>query len=101
MDKRDSQVREASIITKRRFHLGGQFASRLKYQTSERAMLRQTRHDRQSERRGLASAGLRGADQIFSAKHNGKRAELDRRWLDKAHCLRSAHYFRRKFKLIK
>ena len=64
-------------------------------------MFRQQREDGQSKRRGLAGAGLRGADQIFARKHDRKRAELDWRRFDKAHRLRSAHYFRRKSKMIK
>jgi len=39
--------------------------------------------------------------QIFTGKHNRKRAKLNWRRLDKAHCLRPAHYLRRKSKFVK
>src|SRR5206468_9767069 len=96
-----SQIREAAIIAKRRLHLRCELARRLKHETAERAVLCQQRQDWQSERRRLAGAGLRSSDQIFSGKNNRKRAELDRRWLDKAHRLRPAHDLRRKSEVIK
>ena len=89
----DSQIREAPIIAKGRFHLRGQFARRFEHQTSKRTVLRQQRENWQSERRGLARAGLRSANQIFSGQNNWESAELDRRWLDKSHRLRAAHDF--------
>src|SRR5437764_6275538 len=101
MHERDSQICESPIIAKRRLNLRGQFPCWLEHQTSERAVLCQQRQDRKSKRSGLTGAGLRGSDQIFTGKDNWERAKLNRRWLDKAHRLRPAHYFRRKSKLIK
>ena len=73
----------------------------LKYQTSEAAVLRQQRENGQSKRRGLARAGLRSADQIFSGENNRESAELDGRGLDKSHRLRATHDLRRKSEMIK
>jgi hypothetical protein len=64
-------------------------------------MLRQQCQNRQRERRGLAGAGLRRANQIFSGKDNWKSSELDRCWFDESHRLRPAHDLRRKSKVIK
>ena len=93
MHERHLQIREAPIIAKGRFNLRGQFARRLEHQTSETAVLRQQRENWQSERRGLARAGLRSANQIFSGQNNWESTELDRRRLDKSHRLRAAHDF--------
>jgi hypothetical protein len=64
-------------------------------------MLRQQRQNGKSECCGLAGAGLRCADQIFSSENDRKRAELDWGWLGKSHRLRPAHGLRRKSKMIK
>jgi hypothetical protein len=84
--------------------LRGQLASRLEHQALRRLLdvvLCEQRQDGKSKGRSFPGAGLRGPNQIFTRKHDRKRAELDRRRLDKAHRLRSAHYFRRKSKMIK
>ena len=101
MHERGSQVRETTIIAKRGFNLRGQLASRLQHQTPEGAVFCEQRQDGKRKRRGLTGACLRGADQILTGKDNGKRAELNWRWLGKTHRLCSAHYFRRKSKFIK
>src|SRR5207249_9309556 len=99
--KGDVQISEAPVIAKCRLHLRCEFPRGLEHQTPQRAMFRQQRQDRQSKRRGLASAGLRRADQIFSGKNNRERAKLDRCWLDESHRLRPAHNLRRKSEMIK
>src|SRR4029453_16149675 len=101
VNERNSQIGEASIIAKRRFDLRGQLARRLEHQASKRAVFCQQSQDRKGKSRGLAGPGLRGPDQIFARKHNRKRAQLDRRWLDESHRLRPAYDLGRKSKFFK
>jgi hypothetical protein len=62
VDEGNSQISEATIIAKRRFHLRGEFARRLKNEASKGTMLYQQRQDRKREGRRFACARLCGAD---------------------------------------
>ena len=97
---RDAQIGEAPVIAKGRLDLRRELARRLEHKTAKGAVPGEQGHDRQREGRRLAGAGLRGPDQIFAGENDWKCAELDRRWLGKAHRLCSPHDFRGKPEVV-
>ena len=95
-----ANIGEAPVIAKGGLDLRGQFARRLEHEAAEFPVMAEQGQNGQSERRGFASPGLGGADEIFAGENNGKSAKLDRRRFGETHRLRPAHDFRREPEII-
>ena len=74
----DAQVGEARVIARVGLDLRGELACRGEHQSPQAlGAVQQAREDRQDERRGLAGAGLRRADQIMAGEDEWNRARLN------------------------
>src|SRR5205085_10831867 len=98
---RNTKIGEPAIIAKSGFDLGRKLTRRLEDEAAEIPAPGEQGKNWKGEGRGLAGAGLRGADQVFPGENNRESAELDRRGFGEAHRLRAAHNFRRKAKIFK
>ena len=88
-DDGDFQIGEPRVIADGGFDLRGEFARRLQ---DERAradgiVMAELGKNRQSERRGLAGAGLRAADDVLAGQNQRDGAELDGRRIHITHRL--------------
>jgi hypothetical protein len=82
------QIGETRIIADGRFDLRGEFARRFENEHARTGRVRaELRENGQRERRGLAGAGLRTADDVLAGEDQRNGAQLDGRRLDVTHRL--------------
>jgi hypothetical protein len=84
---RDPQVGELGKFLERLLDLQRELARRFENQAAQFAVRAQALDDRQCKRRGLAGAGLRGADDVTTLEHHRNRLRLDRGGRNIAHFL--------------
>jgi hypothetical protein len=87
-----AQVGEAGEIAEGGLDLGGELARGLEDEDAGFAVVAEPRQDGQREGRGLAGAGLGGADDVAAAEHDGNRAQLDGRGIGIAGGLDAAEH---------
>ena len=87
IDNRHAEVGELGEFLEGFLHLQRELARRLKNQHAQRAVAAETLDDRKGEGRGLARAGLRGADDVAARKDERDGLGLDGRRREVTHLL--------------